>query len=365
MRSLWTNLRVCWDVKHSTTIMWIAHIIGWGLPALFLAISLPITGVSYQLGSTCLPNPQGAIATWFGWLIAFGCLAAILQFATTGFCLAVYARSFFVHGDSAPSTAQTSASEASATPLAPRSTRSTGGAVVFGKRLAWRRVRKVMYLQWRSIVLSVMVAVVIVYFGVVYVALTHRQKQDAMPQHTRRVEAWSTCLVLSSGDKNQCLYLAKALGIEESTVVASMFMASVGANLQLLSQSWLTLVQLVGIFTFCLMIRWSMLVGWWELLRHPRRSRQASNPEDFVITSPGTTIKRMSLGKGLESEKDAQQSEKPKGVLPEPDESTRGISVPEPGEVDKRHETTNLFNADEEEIEEEKNNRRGNDDGVV
>src|ERR1700761_3021453 len=109
MRSVWTNLRVCWDIQHTSIFIWLAHAFGWGLPAVFLAISLPVTGVSYRLGGTCIPNPRAAFVTvrlptahlrsalngkqWFGWLIAFGCLAALIQFATTGFCLLVYARS--------------------------------------------------------------------------------------------------------------------------------------------------------------------------------------------------------------------------------------------------------------------------------
>lgn len=58
LRSIWTHMRVCWDIKHTPMYMYIAHAIGWGLPLIFLAISLSITGVSYRLGGTCIPNPN-------------------------------------------------------------------------------------------------------------------------------------------------------------------------------------------------------------------------------------------------------------------------------------------------------------------
>ena len=59
LRSLWTHLQVCWDIKLTSRYMWLAHALGWGLPALFFAISLLVTGVSYQLDGTCMPNPHG------------------------------------------------------------------------------------------------------------------------------------------------------------------------------------------------------------------------------------------------------------------------------------------------------------------
>lgn len=38
------------------------------------------------------------------------------------------------------------------------------------------------------------------------------------------------------------------------------------------------------------MVRWSMLVGWWELIRNPRQMfrRPSTGSEDFVMLSPRT-----------------------------------------------------------------------------
>lgn len=96
-----------------------------------------------------------------------------------------------------------------------------------GKRLAWRRVHKVLLMQWRSIVLSVMVIIECLYFGTVYVAQTKAAEEAATPKHIPEVEAWSFCLITTGGDKNKCLHLAQPLGIGEATIIASLFIASV------------------------------------------------------------------------------------------------------------------------------------------
>ena len=220
LRSLWTNLRVCWDIHHTPTNLWVAQLLGWGIPALFLTISLSVTGVSYRLGSTCIPNPENAIATWFGWLIGFACAGALIQFATSGFCLFVYTRNLFLH-ESQAATTGTSVSGNSQTGL------NSNAPPSIGKRLAWRRVRKVMLLQWRSVVLSILVIVQGAYFGTIYVALTRVQRENEENSRSDGATQWSTCLVLNGGDKEKCLPYAHALGMDESVIVASLFMASV------------------------------------------------------------------------------------------------------------------------------------------
>jgi hypothetical protein len=217
LRSLWTHLRVCWDLKHTPLYVWLAHIFGWGIPLLFLAISLPTTGVSFRVGGTCLPNPRGAFVTWFGWLLAFACLSFIIQFSTTGFCLAVYLRSFFRHESQSLSTGTTGSSNPS----------SEKGVRKIGKRLAWRRVQKVLILQWRSIVLSLFVIIESIYFGTVYAAQVATAKESGKAVHTEQIYNWTMCLIRTGGEKNECLDLAKGLSLPEDTAVASFFMVSV------------------------------------------------------------------------------------------------------------------------------------------
>ena len=97
-------------------------------------------------------------------------------------------------------------------------------------------------MQWRSIVLSIMVIIECLYFGTVFVAQTRAAEEAAKPQHVPQIEAWSLCLIASGGDKDKCLHLAAPLGIGENTVVASLFIASVSRlSIRTLLASVLTL----------------------------------------------------------------------------------------------------------------------------
>ena len=124
-------------------------------------------------------------------------------------------------------------------------------------------------------------------------------------------------------------------------------------------------MQLIGIFTFSLMVRWSMLVGWWELIRDPRsiHFNKRYSGQKFVAAR-----KRISGRSAKESEKKIRNFEAPETleqptfVLPDPDDeevSHGKMSVPEPGDVSKRHETTNLFEVDDEDEEDVVGRKKG------
>ena len=167
----------------------------------------------------------------------------MIQFVTTGFCLVVYARSLLRHHSSAGSTGSASSS----TPVAgTKKVEESSPSNSLGKKLAWRRVHKVMQLQWRSILLSIMVITQSIYFGTVYVAQQRAAEEDAKPEHTKEIEAWSLCLITSGGEKEKCLGMAKALGIPETTVVGSLFMASVGAFFWMEFWGWLLTIPCIG-----------------------------------------------------------------------------------------------------------------------
>ncbi|TKA78813.1 hypothetical protein B0A55_02235 [Friedmanniomyces simplex] len=323
LRSLWTHLRVCADVRHTSTLFWIAQGLGWGLPALFLAISLPITGVSYQVGTTCFPNQHSAFITWFGWLLAFACLAALIQFLTTGFCLWLYLRHFLhLSSSSSGDSADSNGPETNVAALMPDAQHKPRRASIWlGKKLAWRRVRKVLSLQWRSIVLSLFVITEIIYFGVVFVAETRAARANNTPAKTAKIEAWAACLVLSGGNKTECLQYASAFGLSEGLVLATFFMSA-----------------LIGTFTFALLARWSMFVGWLELVSHPEDYWRKGRVESFILVTP----KGKRGGKGVMHGHHADGMVQPKGG------SVGMTDVPEAGDVTTRHETTDWFDGEED-----------------
>ena len=69
------------------------------------------------------------------------------------------------------------------------------------------------------------------------------------------------------------------------------------------------------------MLRWSMLLSWWELIRNPGRFKRR-NSLGFELGSPGGT-KHMSLSRPLASEQAAREAEA----------KARPLSLPVPGEV--------------------------------
>ena len=215
-----------------------------------------------------------------------------------------------------------------------------------------------MYVQWRSIVLSILVIVQGSYFGTVYVALQRSQASNQDEDKSEAAATWAACMVLNGGDKTKCLQYSEALGLNQSVIVASLFMAS-----------------LIGILTFCLMVRRSMITGWWELLKDPRSIRFNRKYSGQRSSSRRkSALKRPAAGVQADSEKKLsmfdtpmglQPDREPTGVLPDPESSIRAMSIPEAGDVSQRHETTNLFEEgddDEDDVVVKKTRRRAGDD---
>lgn len=232
LRSLYTHLKICWDFKHERIFFWVAEIFGWGLPGLFLALTLPITGVSYRLGPTCVPNQKNSFVTWFGWLIAFGCIAALLTSSTTIFCLWVYLKDLGKKNRGGAgggksyggnSTQQDDESIAPNTQSGWTSRNST-------RKLAWSRVKVVLLAQWRSVLLSTLVIVMVLYYGTVFVKQTNTGLNAVDPDKQAAVTTWAICIVLNSGEKTKCEPLSHVLGLDENAVIAAWFIAGVSPS---------------------------------------------------------------------------------------------------------------------------------------
>ena len=204
---------------------------GIGIPLLFLAISLPITGVSYRLGNVCVPANPSALATWFAWLLIFASVSWIIQVVTILYCLWRFASSYVAgptraSSKSSNTTESTAATvEATGTPEAPRK-------IILSprrrRRIAWRKVRNILLLQWRSIVMAFIVVNLTIYFGIVFIQQTAATQALAGGRGLTKVDLlWVACLVANNGDKNACLSTAPGLGLSESRAVGTLVLASV------------------------------------------------------------------------------------------------------------------------------------------
>jgi hypothetical protein len=195
-------------VRETKTLKWVANIVGFTLPCVFLGLSLGITGVSYRLSDTCVPNNYFSFLTWFGWLTAFGCLAVLIQLITTGFCFWLYLRDFLRGGSSTTNSTMQSSVGKSAMEInePPR------------KKLAWKRVKTVLASQWRSVLLCILVAVSTIFYGTVFISTG--QAVDAADRNSVELQQWALCLILNGGNKGPCGSVAPIVGINETAVKA-------------------------------------------------------------------------------------------------------------------------------------------------
>ncbi|KAG5929011.1 hypothetical protein E4U42_007438 [Claviceps africana] len=233
LRSLSLHLQICWQVLVGQRFMFFAQAVGWGVPLLGITVVLVFSGVSFRFGPTCHINHKNSLADLWIPLLIFAGATVILTFATFGYCVRVYLASLY----------DTSASsERSSLPAYTSSVRTVS------PRQAYRRVKRVVALQWRGIAIVLIIITDVIFFSVVFVF------QDNVVQSVTSdpmvAENWVTCLIGSSGDKNACLDQASSIVVNEATVSAV-----------------LLLLGLNGILLIFLLGRISMITAWYELLR--------------------------------------------------------------------------------------------------
>lgn len=123
----------------------------------------------------------------------------------------------------------------------------------------WRRLKSVLFLQWRGILIVTVCLVDVIFFAVVFVYLD--DLESSLITSYERAEPWLLCLVESGGNKNACLALSEKWLIKESIVGAVLIMLS-----------------LIGLAVFCLLFRFSFLIGWRDFLH----SKLGKQDKEFV-----------------------------------------------------------------------------------
>lgn len=170
-----------------------------------------MTGVSYRFGNTCHINQINALEDFFGPLLGFAALATVLQFATFGYCIRVYINSL-LHDD-------------------PQSDVSSGLPTYSGSiktvtaKAAYRRVRKVIELQWRGMIIVLIIVANVIFFSVVFVTLD--EEEGGKASLLSKAEPWLLCLVMNPGNKNACLDKTKGLVVDPNMVLAVLIILSV------------------------------------------------------------------------------------------------------------------------------------------
>ena len=219
LRSLSIHLQICWQVVTGRKFFWSSLIAGWGLPGLFLAITLPLTGTSYRFGDTCHINHTKALQDYWGPLLAFAVVSTILQFATFGYCIKVYIKSLFDDGTGRSVTQVSSG--------LPTHSSDSGSIKTVTAGQAYRRIKKVIGLQWRGTAIVLIIIINVVFLSIVFVQMDNTVV--AAMQDLARAEPWLLCLVINGGDKTPCLDIVKQADLvaNEGTVMAALVLLSV------------------------------------------------------------------------------------------------------------------------------------------
>lgn len=210
LRALSLHLQICWQIVVGRTYMWFAQILGWGIPIVGLVILLTLSGVSFRFGATCHINHENSLADFWIPLLVFAGLTMIIQFTTFGYCIKVYLASL---ADSSATT------EGSGMPSYTASIRT------MTPRQAYRRVRRVIQLQWRGIVIVLVIMADVIFFSIVFVFQDNTVQ--AVKDDMRLALPWIQCLINTQGDKDQCMDEADTLVVSLPTVMAVLILLAV------------------------------------------------------------------------------------------------------------------------------------------
>lgn len=126
-------------------------------------------------------------------------------------------------------------------------------------RVIYRRLKSVLYLQWRGMLIVTIVLVDVIFFAVVFVYLD-KIEVSVLHDYTR-VMPWVICLIENGGNRDQCFKFSHKWLISEPTIGAMLIMIS-----------------LLGIELFVLLFRWSLITGWKERWTALTKGK----PQEFV-----------------------------------------------------------------------------------
>ncbi|KAK2060508.1 hypothetical protein LY76DRAFT_411588 [Colletotrichum caudatum] len=253
LRSLSLHLQICWQVVVGRNFMIFAQATGWGIPLIGIVVALVFSGVSFRFGATCHINHKNSLADFWIPLLVFAGSTVIIQFATFGYCIKVYLASL---ADNSATT------EGSSLPT------YTSSIQTMSPRQAYRRVQRVIQLQWRGIAIVLIIVADVIFFSLVFVFQDNTVQ--AVQNDQSIAEDWVLCLMGAQGDRTKCYDKAKSLVVNEATITAV-----------------LILLAMNGIWLLFLLGRWAMVLGWIDLFSSCGRSKK-----EFVSVDARYDVKK-------------------------------------------------------------------------
>lgn len=249
IRALSMNLQICWDIVPGRRFFYVSQAVGWGIPAALFTAAMTVTGVSFRFGSACHINHEKSMQDFWGPLLGFAGAAGVLQLTTFGYCVKVYLKNLFTDKTPPASTSHSGSGLPS----------YTGSVRTQTARAVYRRLKKVLWLQWRGICIVSIILVDVVFFSVVFVYLDGLQVSVLGNFH--KIEPWLECLAFNPTDKGACLHLDSGWLVSEPTVVGV-----------------LMLLSLAGVQVFLFLTRPSIFSAWVEFMQ----SKFSPSRQEFV-----------------------------------------------------------------------------------
>ena len=191
------------------------------------------------------------MADFWGPLMALAGAAGVLQLMTLVYCANVYLKNMW--SDSPTESSTNGSVSGHGLPSYQASVRTQTARAVY------RRLKKVLWLQWRGICIVTIILVDVVFFTIVFVKLD--SMQSSVLNNYEKVAPWLACLAANPTDKNQCLHLVQGWLVPEAAVAAV-----------------LLLLSLAGFQVFALLTRPSIFPAWIDWIWR----REPNNRQEFV-----------------------------------------------------------------------------------
>lgn len=269
IRALSMHLQICWDVTPGKKFFYSAQGLGWGVIAGLFTTTITLTGVSFRFGDACHVNSEHSMADFWGPLLGIAGMSAVVQLATFAYCINVYLKNLWSDDET-----QTQSSAGLPSYTSSLRTRTNSAKAVY------RRVRKVVWLQWRGIVIVVFILIDVIFFSVVFVYLDTREHNSLHDPET--VLPWVICLMRNPTEKEKCFEIGQSMLVNQATVTAILVMLA-----------------LAGIQSFLLLVRWPMFTGWklWFQEKFTRQ-REFVSLDARRFSSDARTFELLKVGGG-------------------------------------------------------------------
>jgi len=130
------------------------------------------------------------------------------------------------------------------------------------RRDVYKRITKVLQLQWRALTIAILVLIIIVLLSVVFILVD--SETLAAAHDAELILPWEICLVRTAGDAAACLKYVHGLAPNEALLIAT-----------------LVILSLTGVAAYLVLNPLAVLSAWKDFLQDKRRSKRApSSPEN-------------------------------------------------------------------------------------